>query len=399
MAMNPAKTMKHFIDAAFRPPPDTNAAAPGFAVLPQQTDEDIQLSDTHSRLDRVLNFLIRELGYSFLDDARPGAGGGVRLKAKPAADLPWRVGKKSARFPAGDPSVDDDEARTIKIGPGASRYAKYPEDITLVRRFVKHLVEATPAAAEKVQDEAFYKVVLQGVRLLHLCDFEYSDVVLVLAYASVYFHTTYEAIGSMMSGAEAAHVCTLLIFLAHSFVLDETCPLRCWRSHVFRKYCTLKVLDAALFRLFNLRGFRLRLSVAEERAALAALLHSPAPQGILDVGDASIGAAVAILKGQGSQPQCASECPAARGGSNKDAAGGGGAAAHHHRAARSGDAAAGPMQKDAAAARHSHKHLPNVGAGHPQPLPHSPSHDSSASTAISATQSSQSGATTPPLEL
>merc|ERR1719450_229434 len=73
---------------------------------------------------------------------------------------------------------------------------------------------------------------------------------------------------------EAAHVAVLLIFLAHSYVLDECCPLRCWQKHIFRKYCTLKVLDAALFRLFQMQGFKLRITEEEERHALSVLLGS-----------------------------------------------------------------------------------------------------------------------------
>lgn len=33
-------------------------------------------------------------------------------------------------------------------------------------------------------------VELQGIRLMHLCDYHYADVVLTLAYASVYFRSS-----------------------------------------------------------------------------------------------------------------------------------------------------------------------------------------------------------------
>mmetsp|Transcript_100936 Transcript_100936/g.291952 ORF Transcript_100936/g.291952 Transcript_100936/m.291952 type:complete len:414 (+) Transcript_100936:168-1409(+) len=292
--------MKQIIEAAFLPPPGAEKTH-GFAVLPQQSEGELQLSAAHTRLDRVLNFLIRELGYTFLDDAKPSRGGGVTLKAHSRECPPLRVGHKSSRFPSKDPQVDDEETAVIRIGPEASKYAQYPEDLLLVRRFTGILIETTPAAAAKVTTDTFYKVVLQGVRLMHLCSYEYSDVVLVLAYATIYFQSTFTAIGQMMSDIEAAHVCTLLIYLAHSFVLDETCPLRCWRKHIFRKYCTLKVLDAALFRLFDLRGFRLRVSSEEERDALSALLHSPSPKGVMDVGNVVIGQAASRLKHQGSE--------------------------------------------------------------------------------------------------
>ncbi|CAE7394456.1 unnamed protein product [Symbiodinium natans] len=69
-----------------------------------------------------------------------------------------------------------------------------------------------------------------GIRLMHLCEYHYADVVLTLAYASVYFRSAFNNIGQKMSDYEAAHVCVLLIYLAHSFLLDETCPLRSSRD-------------------------------------------------------------------------------------------------------------------------------------------------------------------------
>jgi len=291
--------MRQFFDSAFQPPPGAGAGvADGFAILPQQSEQQLRLSAAHSRLDRVLNFLTRELGYSFLDDARPSRSGGVVLKARAGAVPPWRDDSKAHRLPADAPHVDSEEAQMCRIGPDASRYAQYPEDIILVKRFSHLLLEATPTASDKVNNDVFYKTVLQGVRLMHLCDFSYSDVVITLAYASVYFQTTFAAIGQQMSSLEAAHVCALLMYLAHSFVLDETCPLRCWATHVFRKYCNVKVLDAALYRLFYLRDFRLRVTVQEERDALDALLHAPNARGHIDVGDLAFGTAVASLKAQ-----------------------------------------------------------------------------------------------------
>lgn len=272
-----------------------------YAVLPQQSQNELGLSEWHSRLDGVISFLERNVGYSLLDDAKPASGGGVQLKAQP----PW-IGHKCERFPSGgkprevddeareEAKVDDkaghvkiehelptkcshfteDEAKAIKIDRNAAKYAHYPDDLVLVWRFAAWLAEDTPAAADKVRHSMFYKTVLQGVRLMHLCGFHYSDVVLTLAYASIYFKSTFNRIGDTMRDSEAAHVCTLLIFLAHSFVLDETCPLRCWQQWVFKKYCTLKVLDTALFRLFNLQGFHLQLTEEEEQRALNALLSS-----------------------------------------------------------------------------------------------------------------------------
>eukprot|EP00405_Crypthecodinium_cohnii_P008985 CAMPEP_0206427324 /NCGR_PEP_ID=MMETSP0324_2-20121206/4959_1 /ASSEMBLY_ACC=CAM_ASM_000836 /TAXON_ID=2866 /ORGANISM="Crypthecodinium cohnii, Strain Seligo" /LENGTH=453 /DNA_ID=CAMNT_0053892555 /DNA_START=117 /DNA_END=1475 /DNA_ORIENTATION=+ len=289
--------MMQFLDATFlqSAPKAKDAHKKGSAaILPQQPESEIQAAEIHSKLDRVLNFLTREVGYCFVADAKPSRGGTIALQeADCALPPPWRNTSKSARLPKLNPSSRDKDSNftdlmesafaeadmsQFRIGPEAAKYAHYPDDLILVARFAKLLVKGTPAVADKIRHQDFYKRILQGVRLMHLCDFNYSDVVVTLAYASVYFRTTFKEIGKQMSESEAANVCTLLIFLAHSYILDETCPLRCWQKHIFRKYCTLKVLDAALFRLFNLRGFHLRLSADEESRALTSLLHTSSGQ-------------------------------------------------------------------------------------------------------------------------
>jgi hypothetical protein len=271
--------MRKLFEVAFtnRPPPKAQSAGSGeeskFAILPQQAQNELALSEVHTNLDKVLNFLQGEIGYALLDDARPGVGGRVALRHP---DLrPSMLAQKPQRFPSSAPEVGDDEAKqVIRFSQETARYAQYKDDLVLVWRFTEMLAEANPAAAEKIKHETFYKTVLQGVRLMHLCDYNYSDVVVTLAYASAYFRTAFSAIGHKMGDNEAAYVCVLLIYLAHSYVLDETCPLRFWQKHIFRKYCNVKVLDAALFRLFHRRDFRLRISEEDERLAMSTLLSN-----------------------------------------------------------------------------------------------------------------------------
>lgn len=45
---------------------------------------------------------------------------------------------------------------------------------------------------------------MQGIRLMHLCEYHYADVVLTLAYASVYFRSAFASIGQKMSDYEAS---------------------------------------------------------------------------------------------------------------------------------------------------------------------------------------------------
>jgi hypothetical protein len=170
--------------------------------------------------------------------------------------------------------VEEEEARElVKFSPGVAKYAHYPDDLVLVWRFAHILGSMCPAALQTVRQEHLYTTILKGVRLMHLCDYNYSDVVMTLAHTSIYFTSIFESVGHKMGENEAAMVCVLLMFLAHSFVLDESCPLRYWQKHIFRKYCTLKVLDAALFRLFRMRDYLLRITEEEERHVLRILLR------------------------------------------------------------------------------------------------------------------------------
>jgi len=268
--------------------------------LPPSTEDELILAKFHSKLDRVLQFLTREIGYALLDDARPARGGGVHLPRQQAGGgvAPPSQGRRSVRRPIFEPEEaegqeataeffaqgDREKAReVIKFSAESAKYAQFPDDLVLVWRFTATLIEATsegspetPNEEQQCTHDEIHRTVLQGVRLMHLCHYDYSDLVLTLAYASVYFQSTCQVIGHRMSGQEAAHVVVLLIFLAHTFVIDETCPLRYWQKFVFRKYCTLKVLDQALFRIFQMRDFRLRISDEDERQALSVLLSSPA---------------------------------------------------------------------------------------------------------------------------
>eukprot|EP00929_Paragymnodinium_shiwhaense_P121458 TRINITY_DN9368_c0_g1_i1.p1 TRINITY_DN9368_c0_g1~~TRINITY_DN9368_c0_g1_i1.p1 ORF type:complete len:368 (+),score=61.45 TRINITY_DN9368_c0_g1_i1:206-1309(+) len=270
----------------------------GYAVLPRQSEDELRLSEVHSHLDRALNFLQLEIGYSLLEDARPQPGGGLKLhrrrpvgpgEAVPRGMLSTKCPSSSSAAAAQSAPKKDDapeelEEERLPFNPRMMRYAHFPDDILLVRRYAGLLAEAADAAMPKVHSEQLHRAVLSGVRLMHLCQYDYSDVVLTLAYASVYFQSTYELIGDQMSNCEVAHVSVLLIYLAHTFILDETCPLRHWQKHIFRRYCTLKVLDAALFRLFRMRKFDLRITEEQEKKALSCLLYEFDPSVVEKVG-------------------------------------------------------------------------------------------------------------------
>lgn len=103
------------------------------------------------------------------------------------------------------------------------------------------------------------KLLLRTLKLLRLCEYSAEDICSVLAHASAYFNDAYELCGEHMDPSEVGHVLASLVFVAHCYVQDETCPLRVWHQHLFRKYCPLSVLNAAIIRLLEIRAYVLRL--------------------------------------------------------------------------------------------------------------------------------------------
>mmetsp|Transcript_67276 Transcript_67276/g.197498 ORF Transcript_67276/g.197498 Transcript_67276/m.197498 type:complete len:338 (-) Transcript_67276:317-1330(-) len=243
------------------------------AILPWESRKTLVLSDISCKLNRVRRFLERDIGYVLLDDALPSSGS-VGLRAKPDK-------RKTGLVAPNEEDLQKDQVKTLDtwVGPDMARFAKYPDDLVLVLRFMDTL----EGVASRAKGETTCKTILQGVRLMHSCKYSYADIVLTLTYTSVYFRETVDQINQNMCDYEAAHVCALLMFLAHSFILDETCPLKFWQQNIFKHYCSLKILDMALFRLFRLLNFQLRISNDDEQRGLSILLSNEASAKDLDL--------------------------------------------------------------------------------------------------------------------
>eukprot|EP00927_Polykrikos_kofoidii_P034232 TRINITY_DN29069_c0_g1_i1.p1 TRINITY_DN29069_c0_g1~~TRINITY_DN29069_c0_g1_i1.p1 ORF type:complete len:317 (+),score=48.81 TRINITY_DN29069_c0_g1_i1:297-1247(+) len=282
-----ASSIRHVFEAAFRSRPTEKTTDPQrFVLLPQQSESELVLAEVHSKLDHVVSFLQREIGYTLLSDARPVSGGGVLLRAHRSVQ-PLRSKGTPGKSPRKPPEVNEEETKeVIRMSLSVAKNAHFPDDLVLVSRFVTMLGESTPSVRERLHQEEVIKTILRGVRLMHLCDFSYSDVVMTLSYASVYFRVIFHEVKGNMGSVEAAHICVLSMYLAHCFILDENCPLCHWQKHIFRKYCTLKVLDSALFSLFHKQAFHLRIASEEERKAVSFLLAAiDSPRVVLTVND------------------------------------------------------------------------------------------------------------------
>jgi len=144
--------------------------------------------------------------------------------------------------------------------------------------------------------QAAVQLVLQAVRLLHLCKYPNSDIELIVAHASVYLQslldqqttressvgTPPEAQAPKMELMEIAHIFVLMVYLAHSFVEDETCPIKIWHQRLFLKYCDFATLNKALMQLMQRLAFALRVSEEELEKRLAFLKDDlAAAQGVV----------------------------------------------------------------------------------------------------------------------
>jgi len=120
-------------------------------------------------------------------------------------------------------------------------------------------------------------LMLRAVMLMRSCGYHMNDVCLTLAYASMYYNDVITKLKSVRQG-EAGYMMVLLMYLAHSYVLDESCPLKHWHTYLCRDYCDIKTLDSAVFGLMKMRGFVLRVDDKESQwraTQLYALVETP----------------------------------------------------------------------------------------------------------------------------
>jgi hypothetical protein len=156
-------------------------------------------------------------------------------------------------------STDDRKGGRAIVLEEVRKYAYCAADLGVLARFLDlQLFDGHKTIAVSPPKEVL-RLVLRAMKLLHLCDFVHEDICCILAHTSVYFRSTYKMCGHQMDAQEVANAMVAQMFIAHSYVQDETCPLRVWHEHVFHKYCSVKTLNAVVMRLIEIRGFRLRL--------------------------------------------------------------------------------------------------------------------------------------------
>jgi len=131
------------------------------------------------------------------------------------------------------------------------RHAHSTDDIYLLAAFLD-LAEVPDL------DSNSAKLLLRMLRLLHRCSYSAVDICSILAHASVYFIEVFALCGNYMDATEVGNVLVTMVFLAHSYIQDETCPLPVWHQYLFRGYCPLKKLSEAIMRVMAIRKYILR---------------------------------------------------------------------------------------------------------------------------------------------
>jgi len=106
------------------------------------------------------------------------------------------------------------------------------------------------------------KLLLRVVLFLRSCDYHQEDICLVLACASMYFGDVFKSCDKLRP-TEAGNIMVLLLFMAHSYMLDETCPLKFWHFHLLSGYCNVRSCNAAIMNIMKLRGYNMRVQELE----------------------------------------------------------------------------------------------------------------------------------------
>mmetsp|Transcript_36799 Transcript_36799/g.88517 ORF Transcript_36799/g.88517 Transcript_36799/m.88517 type:complete len:218 (-) Transcript_36799:160-813(-) len=144
--------------------------------------------------------------------------------------------------------------------------AHLPSDFALMGKFC-----SLARFLDRQVDRDGIKQMLKAVKMLRLCDYTAEDIRSILSHAAVYVSRTLSVCGDTMDATEASNVLVVLMFVSHSYTMDEHCPLRVWHQHLFAEYCTVKELNAALVRLLNFQGSVLRVEEAEHKRISLAL--------------------------------------------------------------------------------------------------------------------------------
>jgi hypothetical protein len=142
-------------------------------------------------------------------------------------------------------------------------HAHSPADLEILSRFLD--LQLLDGHSELALDppRRLLRLLLRAMKLLHLCNFHHEDVCCILAHTSLCFRSTYRACGHQMDSQEVSNAVVAQMFIAHSYIQDEICPLWAWHEHIFRNYCSMKTLNEVILKLLAIRAYSLRVDRKE----------------------------------------------------------------------------------------------------------------------------------------
>lgn len=119
------------------------------------------------------------------------------------------------------------------------------------------------------------QMVLNMLNMLHRCGYEHGTIVMVLAVALVHLDHVFPRMDKRIDDTEAVSIAVMQCFHAHSYLIDEPCPLRYWHANIYANYCDVQVLNIVAYKLLKLLKYNLSVTDAELEAKLAILGYGP----------------------------------------------------------------------------------------------------------------------------
>eukprot|EP00929_Paragymnodinium_shiwhaense_P022457 TRINITY_DN14349_c0_g1_i1.p1 TRINITY_DN14349_c0_g1~~TRINITY_DN14349_c0_g1_i1.p1 ORF type:complete len:284 (+),score=71.58 TRINITY_DN14349_c0_g1_i1:180-1031(+) len=156
--------------------------------------------------------------------------------------------------------VDPEEPKETALIDGFLQMA-FAEDFgTLLKTPVKYLpmdVTAELACDFDETDKALRKLILLAIRFLVTYGYTANDICCVLVYSCVYFRKANAKL-KLKTPREAGYIMVLLMYLAHSYVLDEHCAPKAWHKRLFAEYCDMPQMDKAVVSLMRVLSWKLK---------------------------------------------------------------------------------------------------------------------------------------------
>mmetsp|Transcript_31086 Transcript_31086/g.65919 ORF Transcript_31086/g.65919 Transcript_31086/m.65919 type:complete len:227 (-) Transcript_31086:179-859(-) len=173
--------------------------------------------------------------------------------------------------PAPTPYESSDESLVVSPAPGYQAFLRFryskrrsagTRDALIAFNFCR--------ALDLLADEYACNQVRLAVQLMHRCGYVTEDIQAIFALALGNAVIMRDLLKGMQP-KERVMVAVIHVHLAHAYVQDDYIPLRVWHSELFEDYCSARVLDSAMRKLWSLRDYRVGIPQTHFEAHMATL--------------------------------------------------------------------------------------------------------------------------------